>query len=337
MVFTYEAASFRRGRTTVMGIATLLIVWFHSAILADSESFLGRLKFISDIGVDMFLFASGAGVYFAVKKHGSFWPYLQSRMSRVLLPYLIVAVPWFAYQDIILGGSRRLFVKDLTFLTFWQDGLMTFWYIAAILVFYIATPLYMKLWERFRNLDKVCLCTVYGVIFLIVVGNLYSMVGTAIILLQRLPVYLVGLSFGRAMQENRVFRIRAVWPVLTLAVCSFILAAAVGWLPWQLPFIFKSLAFGPTAVILSTACAKLPVNRFTEYFGQRSLEIYLLLEKIQVTLGNRREMEPFMNINGIPFFILAFAITLVLTECLRWMTLLLRRGFAAGWRIDIFR
>ena len=76
-----------------MGVATLLIIWFHSAILMEPDSFLGRIKSISDIGVDIFLFASGAGVYFALHKYDGFWPYMRSRLLRVLPAYLLVAVP----------------------------------------------------------------------------------------------------------------------------------------------------------------------------------------------------------------------------------------------------
>jgi len=331
----YASGTFRKGRTTVMGIATLLIIWFHSALLVNPDSFMGRFKHIGDIGVDMFLFASGAGVYFALKKHGRFWPYLRSRLFRVLPAYLMVAIPWFAYQDIMLGGSRKLFLKDITMISFWLDGRMTFWYISAILLLYIVTPAYMKLCRRFRNLDKISICVLYGIVLLVPEAFLNHLVGPAMIFLPRIPIYLAGLSFGKAMEQGRVFRLKAIWLFVIIASSSIPLAAAMGWLPWKLSYVVKYVAFGPLAVILSMACSKIPENRFTGYFGHRSLEIYLLLEKVQVTLGDHREMEPFMEHGAIPFFVLAFGITLVLTELLHVATGLFRKRFFGVRLLDI--
>lgn len=303
-----------------MGVATLLIIWFHSAILMEPDSILGRIKSISDIGVDIFLFASGVGVYFALHKYGRFWPYMRSRLFRVLPAYLLVAVPWFAYQDIVLGGSRKLFLKDVTMITFWLDGRMTFWYVSAILVLYIVSPVYLKLWNRFRNLDKFSVGALYIITLLVFTGKLEILDGPAMILIPRIPVYLMGLSFAKVMQSGYVFRIKTAWVFLTVSVCGMLLAAAMGWLPWMLPAGMKYIAFGPLAIVFSLGCSKIPKNRFTDFWGQRSLEIYLLLEKVQVTLGDRRDMEPLMGNAAIPFFLLAFGITLLLVELLRWMT-----------------
>ena len=334
MTITYEAAAFRKGRSTVMGVATLLVIWFHSAILVNPDSILGHIKAIGDIGVDMFLFASGVGVYFALKKHGRFWPYLQSRLYRILPAYLLVAIPWFAYQDIILGGSRRLFLKDITMLTFWLEGRMTFWYVSAILLLYILTPVYVKLWNRFAYADRFSVFFAYAVTLLVLAGKLDFLDGPAMILIPRIPVYLAGLCFGKAMHSGHVFRMKAVWVCLIMAVCGLLLAGSMGWIPWMLPVTFKYIAFGPLAVMLSLACTRIPENRFTGFWGQRSLETYLLLEKVQVTLGNRRDMEPLMENGAIPFFLLAFGITMVLVELLRWLTSPFRKGLGGRLRLD---
>lgn len=333
MTITYASETFRKGRNTLMGMATLLILWFHSAILVNPDSLVGCMKSISDIGVDMFLFASGAGVYFALKKHGKFWPYLKSRLCRVLPAYLLVAIPWFAYQDIVLAGSRKLFLKDLTMLTFWLDGRMTFWYISAILLLYVMSPLYVTIWNRFRNFDKLSVFCAYTVTLLVLAGKLEFLDGPAMILIPRIPVYLFGLSFGKVMQSGNVFRVKTALLCPLMAACGVLLAAAMGWISWTLPSACKYIAFGPLAVMLSLVCTKIPENWFTGFWGQRSLEVYLLLEKVQVTLGNRREMEPLMGNSAIPFFILALGITLLLVEILRWLTTPFRGGFPGRARI----
>jgi len=333
MIVTYEAKNYSKGRTTVMGIATLLIVWFHSCITPREGGLLWLHKQLSDIGVEMFLFASGVGVHFAWKKYKRFLPYLIGRLQRVLVPFLIVAIPWFWYHDVTIGHSRRLFLKDVTMLTFWTEGRLTFWFVAAILILYIAAPAYLYLDSRFRKktipLDILVTVLIYGAMFLIPTSVLYGLFGSVMIFVPRIPVFLIGLRFGRAIEEERVYRI-PVWVLAgILAICAAIVAASMGYLPWELPSGFKYIAHGPTAVILSCICARIPANKVCGYFGKRSLEIYLLLEKVQVTLGEHPELSPLMRFGAIPFFSLSFAITLILVELVRCLSRPLQKPF---WR-----
>ena len=321
MIITYEAKHYSRGRATVMGIATLLIAWFHSCVTPTEGSLLWIQKQLSDIGVEMFLFASGVGVHFAWKKHQRYFPYIVSRLQRVLVPFFLVAIPWFGYHDIILGHSRRLFLKDVTMLTFWTEGRLTFWFVAAILVLYVLTPAYLgcegMLRKRSIPLGILLSAVIYGAMVLVPMGVLHGIVGPAMIFLPRIPIYLLGLWFGRAIEEERVFRI-PLWMLMgVLALCCGIAAAAMGYLPWTVPLEFKYISHGPAAVILSCLCTGIPANKLCDYFGKRSLEVYLLLEKVQVTLGQHPELSPLMGFRGIPFFALSLAVTLLLVEILR--------------------
>ncbi|MBR1972198.1 MAG: acyltransferase [Oscillospiraceae bacterium] len=319
MTVTYEAKSYSKGRTTVMGLATLLIIWFHSCITTKEGSLIWLQKYTSDIGVDMFLFASGVGVFFALKKYDRYFPYLFGRLQRVFIPFLLVAIPWFAYHDIMIGHSRRLFVKDVTMLTFWLEGRMTFWYVSAILLLYILTPAYVKLWKKYRCLNILCIAAIYGSMLLFPIEGLRMAIGPAMIFFPRIPIYLIGLSFGKAIQEERVFRVNVLVVLTVWAVCGVISAAAMGYCAWEVPTEFKYIAYGPLAVILSCACARIPANKLTDFFGKRSLEIYLLMEKVQVTLGERVELVPLMCCSALPFFMLSFVVTLILAELLRCM------------------
>jgi len=323
MMITYKAKTYSNGRTTVMGIAALLIVWFHSCISLPEGSLFLLQKQTSDIGVDMFLFASGVGVHFAWKKNSHYVSYMMSRMRRVLVPFLIVAIPWFGYHDIIIGHSRRLFLKDVSMLTFWTEGRMTFWFVSAILILYVVTPLYLHFdaiaRKKHCHLSLLFTAAIYGIMIFAPGGVLRSVIGPAMIFFPRIPVYFMGLSFGKAIEEERVFHI-PLWALLgILAACGVTAAAAMGYFQWQLPPEFKYLAHGPAAVILSCMFAGIPSNKFCNYFGKRSLEVYLLLEKVQFTLGEHPELSPLMRFSAIPFFTLTFIITLVLVEVVRWI------------------
>lgn len=331
MIVTYEAKSYSKGRTTVMGIATLLIAWFHSCITPREGGLLWLHKQLSDIGVEMFLFASGVGVYFAWKKYKRFLPYLIGRLQRVLVPFLIVAIPWFWYHDVTIGHSRRLFLKDVMMLTFWKDGRLTFWFVAAILILYVAAPVYIHLDNRIRKkaipLDVVAAVLIYGAMFLIPIPVLQGAIGPAMIFIPRIPVFLFGLRLGRAIEEERVYRI-PLWVIVgILVICAAIVAAAMGCFPGKYPLEFKYISHGPAAVILSCMCACIPANKVCDYFGKRSLEIYLLLEKVQVTLGEYPELSPLMDFGAIPFFLLSFVLTLILVEFIRCLSCPFQKSF----------
>ena len=64
-------------RNIILGIATLLIVLFHSSALNFNEllganiisNILNFIKRTGNIGVDIFLFLSGIGLYFSLSKN----------------------------------------------------------------------------------------------------------------------------------------------------------------------------------------------------------------------------------------------------------------------------
>ena len=139
---TIDPKRYMDGRITVMGVAAILITWFHCDVIITPGSLLELFKLTGDIGVDMFLFASGAGIYLAANKYPSYFEYLYRRVRRVLIPYLCVYVPVYSYERVMLGGGYSRFLKRILLLDFWLEGDLGNWYIAGILLLYIITPLY---------------------------------------------------------------------------------------------------------------------------------------------------------------------------------------------------
>ena len=109
MKITIDPKDYMDGRITVMGIAAILVTWFHCGIFVKPGSFLEFFKLTGDIGVDMFLFASGAGIYLAVNKYPSYFQYLYRRLRRVLIPYLCVCIPQYNYARLVFGGGTDSF------------------------------------------------------------------------------------------------------------------------------------------------------------------------------------------------------------------------------------
>lgn len=331
MNYTVKAKQYTAGRTTVMGIAAILITWFHCSVLVDPDGFLGRMKGVSDIGVDLFLFASGAGLYFAVHKYNSYRAYLAARFRKVLLPYLCVILLWSGYQYLSWGADPVQLVKHILFLDFWLEGNLSSWYIAVILALYLVTPAYVRAESKYSWFSGAAFATVLAAA--VVVPWIPSIYHLGIVV-GRLPVYLFGLRVGRAAREGSNIRIPAALAAIFLTAGVLLVMLCCGDFSVTIPWGYKYIGYAPWAICLSLLLSGIPGNRLTDYFGRRSLEIYLIFEKVLVVLANNPRMEIFVGSTAVVFNLIVLAVTLVLVEILRWICRLLEILFGSTGNID---
>ena len=91
-------------RGALMGISIILIIVFHFTDDCHyySYHFSGWISFfwryISSSSVDAFLFFSGLGLYYSMKKRSDVRSFYIRRLKRILIPYCIVAVPSYNLQ-----------------------------------------------------------------------------------------------------------------------------------------------------------------------------------------------------------------------------------------------
>lgn len=313
MHYTVKAKQYAAGRTTVMGIAAMLITWFHCSVLVDPDGLLGRMKGVSDIGVDLFLFASGVGLYFAVRKYDSYRAYLGARLRKVLIPYLLVIFLWSGYKYLCWGDDPVQLVKNILFVDFWLEGNLSSWYIAVILVLYLVTPAYVKAEQRYSWFRTAVFAAVVSAAVLVHWIPQLSHLGIAV---SRLPVYLIGLWMGSAVKEGRTIRISVPLAVVCLLSGVLLVMLSCGDLPVTLPWGYKYIGYCPWAIGLSMLIPGIPQNRLTDYFGTRSLEIYLIFEKVLLVLANNPRMEIFVGSTAVVFNLIVLAVTLMLAEIL---------------------
>lgn len=318
MVVSYETKAYSRGRSTVMGLATLMILWFHCSVIVPPESILGYSKMVGDLGVDLFFFASGVGIFFAVQKHESYRAYLTSRMLRILPAFLLATALWSLYRKNCYWefDTSGLWL-ELTTLNFWLHNDLTCWYVAGTLVLYLLTPGYIRLWKKYPWFHAA------GIGGILILGALSHQIPQLyplqrkLIFFFRIPVYLMGLQMGKWIREGKQLRI--FWPALLAAAagCVFVVASCHGYTAAVIPWGYKYAAYGPLAVILSLLAAKLPENCVTAYFAVRSLEVYLVFEKVLEAIDMRPQMEILDGDTRIMKNLLALAVTLVLVEMLK--------------------
>lgn len=320
MIVSYEAKAYSRGRSTVMGIATLMILWFHCTVSVPSESILGYIKMTGDLGVDLFFFASGVGIFFAVEKYKSYRTYLVSRMLRILPAFLLVTVLWSLYRKNYYWefDASGLWL-ELTTLNFWLKGDLSCWYVAGILVLYLLTPGYVRLWKKYRWCNLVGIAVILGLgVLSQQIPALYP-IQMKLIFLLRIPVYLMGLQMGKWVREGK--QLKLFWPgiLAMVAVSVFWVASCYGYTGMAIPWVYKYVGYAPLAVTLSLLLAKLPETPFTGYFAVRSLEMYLVFEKALEAIDMRPETEILDGTTRIMKNLVALAVTLLLVEVLKWI------------------
>ena len=156
---TFNLFTISEARNVIFGLATLWIGLFHSNYLS-LERYTGNHFLIDvfknfrgsgNIGVDMFLFLSGEGLFFSFSKDsrvGSFW---KKRLMRVLPSAFLIAVVYFSLRYVHGRESGLLaYVSRVTFTYFFVTGERVFWFISLILALYIVFPIFYKIIDKFR-------------------------------------------------------------------------------------------------------------------------------------------------------------------------------------------
>ena len=143
-----ELANISRFRGELMGAAMLFIILFHVA-LPREDAFFG-LRRMGNVGVDMFLFLSGIGLWFSWTKNPSAKHFFIRRYLRIYPTWLIIACLF--YIPGFQGGSAWNWINLFGEITinwgFWLHDELNFWYIPATMMLYLFAPAYMELIKR---------------------------------------------------------------------------------------------------------------------------------------------------------------------------------------------
>ena len=271
-----------RYRGELMGAAIFFIVLFH-APLARADAFFG-LRRCGNIGVDMFLFLSGIGLWFSWVKTPSFRQFYKRRLLRIFPAWLIVAslyyIPRFNWQT----GSVIDLIGDITInWDFWLHDEGTFWYIPAIMMLYLWAPLYMWLVRKsptYRWLPVLmmvwCICVQW-------VTPIHQAVGHIEIFWSRLPIFFLGINVGEWVRQDRRMESSAIWLLVvtflaTASACIYLEQVKHG----RFPLFAERMIYIPLTVsmllLLCELFSRTPqwFNKASAFLGTFSLELYLL-------------------------------------------------------------
>lgn len=225
---TFNLFSISEARNVLFGLATLWIGLFHSdnltmAQYTDNQFLIDAFRFFKgtgNVGVDMFLFLSGIGLFFSFSKDSRVLTFWKKRLMRVLPSAFLIATFYvsFRYVNGRFTSGLTFYLSRLTFTYFYWKGERVFWFITLILTLYLLFPLMYKVIERFKiwgMLGMIALVIAFNFTLRAAAPSVYSNIEIAMC---RIPVFIVGIWAGRFVMEKKEISKKWLWAFLALAV-----------------------------------------------------------------------------------------------------------------------
>lgn len=280
-----ELANISRFRAEQMGAAMLFVILFHVA-LDRGDPFYG-LRRCGNVGVDIFLFLSGVGLWFSWVKTPDVLRFYRRRLLRIVPTWIVVATAFYLPDYL---GARRFshsivdLIGDITInWDFWLHDELTFWYVPAIMALYLVAPWYMRLVQSRPVYRWLPLLMVIWCVMVQWVLPIHDAVGHIEIFWSRVPIFFIGINFGEMVRTRRQLSSDAVWLLLvtflmTFGTCLYLEQVRHG----QFPLFVERMLYIPftvcTVLVMNRIFRRTPqwVNRLFRFVGALSLEAYLI-------------------------------------------------------------
>ncbi len=280
-----ELGNISRFRAEQMGAAMLFVILFHVA-LDRGDPFYG-LRRCGNVGVDIFLFLSGVGLWFSWVKTPDVRRFYRRRLLRIVPTWIVVATAFYLPDYL---GARRFshsivdLIGDITInWDFWLHDELTFWYVPAIMALYLVAPWYMRLIQSRPVYRWLPLLMVIWCVMVQWVLPIHHAVGHIEIFWSRVPIFFIGINFGEMVRTRRQLSSDAVWLLLvtflmTFGTCLYLEQVRHG----QFPLFVERMLYIPftvcTVLVMNRIFRRTPqwVNRLFRFVGALSLEAYLI-------------------------------------------------------------
>lgn len=278
-----ELANISRFRGELMGAAMLFIILFHVA-LPREDAFFG-LRRMGNVGVDMFLFLSGIGLWFSWTKNPDVRHFFVRRYLRIYPAWLIIACLF--YIPRFEGGDLWAWVDLVGDISinwdFWLHDELNFWYIPATMMLYLFAPGYMELIKRHPIYRWLPVVMIMWCILVQYVTPIHRAVGHLEIFWSRVPIFFIGINMGEMVRSRKQLPPDAVWLLLvtflmTFGTCLYLEQVRHG----HFPLFVERMLYIPFTVcsilVMNRIFRRTPewVNRAFRLVGMLSLEAYLI-------------------------------------------------------------
>lgn len=319
-----ELANISRYRGELMGAAMLFVILFHVG-LSRTDPFYG-LRRCGNVGVDIFLFLSGVGLWFSWTRNPSLRHFFTRRMLRIYPAWILLSSLFYVtdYLSHPGGGYSPNIVHlvcNIAFgLSFWRIGDLSFWYVPATLVLYAIAPAYMQLIRRHPVYRWLPIVAVLWCVIVQWVMPVHHAVGHLEIFWSRVPVFLIGINFGTYVKSKAQLDGASIWMVLllfvsTLATCLYLEQVTHGRFPLYVERMIY-IPFTVTCILMLNRVFRRTPGWFNAAFrtvGALSLEAYLIHLHFVLVLIERH------HLGYWPTALLTIIITVPLAWMLHWI------------------
>lgn len=286
----YNLHSISVFRQELMGISAISIILCHMPFYCTELPGIAKSLFLlGDYGVDMFLFLSGLGIWNSlasskIRRNGlcynwtGLFNWYKKRYIRLLVPYCIIMIPFYAWQCSYYNLGVAEFLLRLSTLSFWTSH-NSVWFVALLIPLYALTPFAYSIVHRLNGriitilaFSIIALCFLFAYIDPESVNDRLSIIGNIRFCLCRVPSYILGFFLAPyIMRSHKLNR-----PLL-LSVLLMVLAICVKYFA-PINVCVAGLLVLPASIIISQCLVRSPkwlVSAFS-FMGVISLESYLL-------------------------------------------------------------
>ena len=272
-------------RNIWMGIAMLWVVWYHTNLKASFTP-LEHLRILGYGGVDLCLFASGAGCYLSLCRDSDPWRFMKRRFSRLLPTYFLFIPVWILFCFLTGSMTWRAALGNLLGVQcFTGHGSYFNWYISAIFLFYLLSPVLKSMADHYQGILRHT-----AILLLLIVFSLpFWSTGDLLNIATRFPIFYLGMLLGKRQHQDAPLGKPAILASFagtgTGMVCMLLCYRfapqhlwdwGLLWYPFLLITPGMCIAISLIAEKLNGFVPAKPVFRALDIIGRNSFELYLI-------------------------------------------------------------
>lgn len=264
-------------RTELMGFSALLILICHSIAYIKFPLILHYTISLGNIGVDLFLFLSGMGIWNSLtKSNNNVYKWYANRYKKLFVPYLVVLLSieliQFALGKHLKNGIWN-YIFGLSSLRFYVSHDAA-WFIAALIPLYLFAPWFYRLINKYRWMASILLIITHYIILFIPSKCSSDLINNIIDNIQfvavRATCFILGMSLGKYIQKGEAI---SVWWLIGSFIMGLIIIVITQHLVYG--YFFFTLPLLIVVCLVFQRCGKWLKN-FSCFMGKISLESYIL-------------------------------------------------------------
>lgn len=277
----FELLDISRYRGELMGLSAIFILICHSIAYVDMPKVLFYALSFGNVGVDLFLFLSGMGLWYSLRKRKVTlrrWYFI--RYKRILVPYLFIIIPitFIRYEFGLLNNmDLGYIIRFISTIQFWinHNGA---WFIAALIPLYFMAPAFYCLLRRYGDKAGIVMIILFYAILFI---PKYLLISEAEVLDNvkfvsvRATCFLLGMWMGTYIEQNKQL---SLWLLVSLFFVGILAVSVTKHLVYCYFFFCLPLLY-VMCLFLKT---NLVVRNISSFFGHISLESYLFNGSVPV-------------------------------------------------------